>query len=208
MEFQWGRFIESNGALTDSVLREMLRKKDAGNDPESQEYLSGLAKYLVNSASGKFDEIATIDNNMIIQCLNDVDEPGTMREIIKTWLIIRLFKRAEFEEPKTGLRLFRAQPASDLDFAAATQLVDDDKMKYGAVSNSAFLAAATHLARGEARTAYRHFDEMRKGYLSGEFISHFTRGSLSTRSLEEFETAIEAGEGNRELRAPIRFASG
>ncbi|MBC7478598.1 MAG: hypothetical protein H7317_10950 [Pseudorhodobacter sp.] len=196
-----------NGALTESVLIEFLRTEGKSLSATEGSSLPVFARWLLNTTIAKFAGRVDITNAEILKALNEVRIPGAPREVIKSWLAVRLFERTSEESLDDKLGNFKAKVKSVVDMNAAKQLMVEDEKEFGVYANRALLEAAEYFAKGDVHDAYVKFDEMRGALRAGEFTGHHTQGVFSIRPLDELAEAVAEAQHRRSPREPIHFVS-
>lgn len=195
--------LATSQTLTKRDLAEILRTEGRSISAEDGDGLKTFARWLVNANIKKFTARVDVSNQDIIRVLTRVKHPGPVREVVKSWLVTRLFKRSR--QADNTAPYFLAQPDDEEDLIAAGNLMAADEAEMGVTSNRALLQAVVHFSRGDVDTAYVKYDEMRKGLLAGEYVGPHTQGALSIRSLGEFSQVIDAARLGQSIRAPIQF---
>ena len=201
------RAFAEKGAITESALVEFLRTEGKSLSATEGSLLPVFARWLLNTAIPRFAGRVNISNAGIIRALNDVRISGAPREVIKSWLAVRLFERTAEETPDDKPEIFAAKVKSEMDLNAAKQLMAEDEVEFGVYANRALLEAAEYFAKSDVDNAYVKFNEMRIALRAGEFIGHHTQGVLSIRPLDELAQAADTARIGQSPRAPIAFVS-
>lgn len=191
--------IAKHEVLTRPALAKFLRTQGASLNATDGEPLRDFARWLINSNIEKFNGRIDMSNAEIIRVLGRFKFAGAPREVVKSWLVTRLFDRTEGT-------VFRAIPKDRADLVAARELMAADEAETGVKANRALLEAVTLFAKGEVESAYVKYDEMRQALRGGEYVGPHTQGVLSMRPLAELAAVVAAGGASP--RAPIQFAEG
>jgi hypothetical protein len=202
------KILESNATFRRPDLIKYLRTEGASINVGEAKGLSPLSKWLMMSNIEKYAERVDIADNVIIKVLRRINRPGPPREVIKCWLVTRLFDSTPRYKEEGKEHLFAGRIKNEADFAETRLLMEEDEKATGVHANRAFLEAAQFFAAGDAQNAYLKFDEMRRALLAGEFVGPHTQGTMSIRPLEEFSKALDQAKTQTSPRDPITFPGG
>lgn len=202
------RILAKSEAFTKRDLAKFLRSEGASINADEAKSLSPLAKWLINSNIKQLSDRIDMSDNDIIRVLRKINRPGPQREVIKAWLVTRLFERSPRSIETDKAHLFAAHVKDETDLSAAQLLMAYDEAATGVHANRALLEAVQYFCAGDVHKAYVKYDEMRLALRAGEFIGPHTQGALSVRSLAEFSKAIDDAKTRKSPRDPITFPAG
>jgi hypothetical protein len=200
--------LATGEAFTKQDLAKFLRTDGESIRATEAKGLSPLAKWLVNSNIGQFSDRVAIDDFDIIKVLRKINHPGPAREVIKAWLVTRLFQKVPRSKDPARAHLFAATIKDEANLAAAKLLMAADETETGVHANRALLEAAEYFSDGDVRNAFDKYDEMRLALRAGEFVGPHTQGVFSVRSMTEFSKAIDDAQGKKCPREPIKLPGG
>jgi hypothetical protein len=202
------KILATGEALTKKDLAKFLRTEGASINAEEAKSLSPLAKWFINSNIKQLSDRVDMSDNDIIRVLGKINRPGPQREVIKAWLVTRLFEKVPRSKDNDKAHLFAARIKDQSDLSGAQLLLASDEAATGVHANRALLEAAQYFSAGDVHKAFVKYDEMRRALRAGEFIGPHTQGVLSIRSLEEFSKAIDDAKTQKSPRDPITFPAG